>query len=231
MAAAGEIFRMRASLSAYVERHVPGLAGEDRALVVAECGTGAVGPGERVVVVTTVGGWGVAAVDAMSGSRLVATPLPADLHAAIDEKLPPRWSKNNPIDMAGGETRDTVPEILELAASHPEVDSVLFLGLGIQSNTAAMMREGEFYPDHGLERIVDFHERQDARYAEAAAEVSARTGTPVLLATELANARPDNPGPAAVRSAGRMCHASAGRAIRSLDLMTRYADWRRARGL
>ena len=187
--------------------------------------------GNRVVVVTTVGGWGVAAVDAMSDTRLVATPLPADLHAAIDEKLPPRWSRNNPIDMAGGETRDTVPEVMELVASHPDVDSVLFLGLGIQSNTAAMMREGKFHPDHGLERIVGFHERQDARYAQAAAEISERTSTPILLATELANARPDNPGLAAARAAGRMCHSSAGRAIRSLDLMTLDASWRRARGL
>ena len=187
--------------------------------------------GDRVVVVTTVGGWGVAAVDAISNTRLSATPLPADLYAAIDGLLPPRWSKNNPIDMAGGETRDTVPAILELAAAHPDVDSVLFLGLGIQSNTAAMMREGRFYPDHGLERIVDFHERQDTRYAEAAAEISGRTGTPVLMATELADARPGNPGPAAARAAGVMCHSSAGRAIRSLDLMTRYSGWRRARGL
>jgi acyl-CoA synthetase (NDP forming) len=187
--------------------------------------------GNRVVVVTTVGGWGVAAVDAMNDTRLSAAPLPPDLFAAIDELLPPRWSKNNPIDMAGGETRDTVPAILELAASHPDVDSVLFLGIGIQSNTAAMMREGRFYPDHGLERIVDFHERQDARYAEAAAEISARTGTPILVATELADARPDNPGPAATRAAGLMCHSSAGRAIRSLDLMTRHSEWRRARGL
>jgi acetyl-CoA synthetase (ADP-forming) len=167
----------------------------------------------------------------MADSRLEATPLPADLYAAIDKKLPPRWSKNNPIDMAGGETRDTVPEIMELAAAHPDVDAVLFLGLGIQSNTAAMMREGEFYPDHGLERIVNFHERQDARYAEAAAEISERTGTPVLLATELANARPDNAGPAAAHAAGQMCHSSAGRAIRSLDLMARYSNWRRSRGL
>ena len=187
--------------------------------------------GNRVVVVTTVGGWGVAAVDAMADTCLIPIPLPADLMAAIDERLPPRWSRNNPIDMAGGETRDTVPEILALVASHPDVDAVLFLGLGIQSNTAAMMRDGGFYPDHGLERIVDFHERQDRRYAEATAEISARTGTPVLVATELAIARPDNPGPAALRAKGRLCHASAGRAVRTLHLLARHAQWRRARGI
>ena len=97
--------------------------------------------------------------------------LPADLQAAIDEKLPPRWSRNNPVDCAGGETRDTIPEVLELIASHPDVDAVIYLGLGIQSNQARMIREGRFYPDFGLERIVAYHERQDARFAEAADEL------------------------------------------------------------
>ena len=127
---------------------------------------------------------------------------PTTCMAAIDGLLPPRWSRNNPIDMAGGETRDTVPEILRLAAAHPDVDAVIFLGMGIQSNQAKLMREGPFWPDHGLERIVGYHERQDARYAEAAAEVSDATGKPVLVATELAVTSPDNPGPAAVRAGG-----------------------------
>ena len=53
-----------------------------------------------------------------------------------------------------GETCDTVPEILQLVAEHPDVDAVVLLGVGIQSNTASMMRNGPFFPDHGLERIV-----------------------------------------------------------------------------
>lgn len=187
--------------------------------------------GDRVVVVTTVGGWGVAAVDAMADTRLDPMPLPADLLAAIDAKLPPRWSKNNPIDMAGGETRDTVPEILQLVAEHPDVDGVVLLGTGIQSNTAAMMRQGPFFPEHGLERIVGFHERQDTRYAEAATEISASTGTPIMVATELATTDPSNPAPASRRAAGQLCHASAGRAIRSLHHLAGYAAWRSARGL
>ena len=44
---------------------------------------------------------------------LELAPLPDDLRAAIDEKLPPRWSRNNPVDLAGGETRDTIPEVLD----------------------------------------------------------------------------------------------------------------------
>ena len=79
--------------------------------------------------------------------------------------LPPRWSRNNPIDLAGGETRDTIPEVLELVARHPGIDAIVYLGLGIQSNQAQMMKDGPFYPGDGLERIVSYHERQDERFA------------------------------------------------------------------
>ena len=66
------------------------------------------------------------------------------------------------------------------------------------------MREGGFYPDHGLDRIVAYHERQDARFAEAAAELSERTGKPILVATRAGGRRSGQPRPggrARVRSA------------------------------
>ena len=105
--------------------------------------------------------------------------------------------------------RDTIPEVLEMVARHPSIDAVVYLGLGIQSNEAQLMKTGPFHPDHGIERIVSFHERQDARYAEAAAAVSDETGKPVLTATELGVTAPDNPGPAAVRASGKYCYPSA----------------------
>ena len=153
--------------------------------------------GPNVVVMTTAGGWGVVTADAITADRdLVLLPLPEDLKAEIDTKLPPRWSRNNPVDLAGGETRDTIPEVLQMVAGHPSVHAVVYLGLGIQSNQARLMRQGRFYPDYGIERIVAYHERQDARFAQVAAEVSEATGKPILTATELAVADPTNPGPA-----------------------------------
>jgi acyl-CoA synthetase (NDP forming) len=186
--------------------------------------------GGRVVVVTTVGGWGVVAADAITADPdLDLVELPDDLLASIDELLPPRWSRNNPVDLAGGETRDTVPAVLELVASHPGVDVVVFLGLGIQSNQARLLRGGSFSDDEDVRRIVAFHERQDERYARAAAEVSESTGTPILTATELAVAFPDNAGPAAVRSTGRLCYASAERAVASLGHLVRRARFETGR--
>jgi acetyltransferase len=124
-----------------------------------------------------------------------------------------------------------VPEVLGLVASHPDVHAVIYLGLGIQSNTARLLREGPFHPGSGLDRIVEFHERQDRRFAEAAAEVSERTGKPVLTATELAVADPANPGPATVRATGRLCYPSANRAVTALEHLWRYARWRQRRRL
>jgi acetyltransferase len=180
--------------------------------------------GNRVVVLTTVGGWGVVTSDAIAQDGVLdLITLPTQLIKSLDELLPPRWSRNNPIDCAGGETRDTIPAILDLVCAHENVDAVIFLGLGIQSNQARMMSEGHFYPDHGLERIVSYHRRQDERFAEAAAECSTKYNKPVLVATELAVADPLNPGPATVRASGRLCYASGTRAATALAHMYRYS--------
>ncbi|MCD9623046.1 CoA-binding protein [Rhabdothermincola salaria] len=187
--------------------------------------------GPRVAVVTTVGGWGVITADALAATTLELIALPADLTDTLDGLLPPRWSRNNPIDLAGGETKDTVPAVLEAVVAHPAVDAVVFLGMGIQSNQGRLEEAGPFYPDHGLERIAAFHERQDHRYTTFAAEVSERYGKPVLTATELAAADPHNAAVRGVRDSGRYCYPSADRAVLALEHAWKLARWRRARGL
>lgn len=180
--------------------------------------------GPNVIILTTAGGWGVVTSDALArDGQLQLMALPADLEKLIDTKLPPRWSRNNPVDCAGGETRDTIPEVMEMIANHSQVDAVIYLGIGIQANQARLMREGRFHPGHGLERIVEYHERQDARFAQAAHELSLATSKPILVATELAVADPLNAGVVAVRQSGRLCYASGNRAVTALGHLYRYA--------
>jgi acetyltransferase len=186
--------------------------------------------GPNVAVVTTVGGVGVLTADAIAGTDLNLVRLADDLVSQIDELLPPRWSKNNPVDTAAGETRDTVPDLLALLAGHESVDSIIFLGIGIQSNQGGMTEVGRFYPEHGLERIASFHRRQDARYAEVAVGISESSGKPILVASELAVSQPDNPGVRAVRESGRLCYPSVSRAARALHHAWGYAQYLRERG-
>jgi acyl-CoA synthetase (NDP forming) len=187
--------------------------------------------GPRVAVVTTAGGWGVISADAIAGTSLELVALPDDLVAALDAELPPRWSRNNPIDLAGGETKDTVTTVLEIVVRHEAIDGVVLLGTGIQSNQGRLEREGPFYPDHGLERIVAFHDRQDRRYAAAAAALADELHKPVLVATELAVTFPDNAAVAGTREAGKLCYPSSNRAVGALDHLWERARWRRHRRL
>ncbi len=183
--------------------------------------------GNRTVVVTTVGGWGVVTTDAIGrDGYLQMISLPKDLEGQLNDLLPRRWSKNNPIDCAGGETRDTIPEILDIVARHEQVDAIIYLGIGIQSNQARLMREAKYFPDFGLERIVNYHERQDERFAQAAHLASHKYDKPILTATELSVADPENAGARAVKSSGRLCYASGDRAAVALSHIYRYAKFR-----
>lgn len=183
----------------------------------------------RVVILTSAGGWGVLAADACAAAGLVLAPLPDDVRRAIDSMVPARWSRSNPIDLAGGETRDTIPAVLDLLCAHPEIDAVIQLGIGIQANQAHAFRTGPFFPGHGLDRISAYHESQDRRYAEAARAASERFGKPVLVATELVYTDRDygNAGPLAVKEGGRICYASAHRAVEALAVLAGYAERRR----
>ena len=188
--------------------------------------------GRRTVVFTTAGGWGVLAADACASAGLELIPLPDAIRDKIDALVPARWSRSNPVDLAGGETRDTIPEVLDLICGHPDVDAVIHLGLGIQAASANALKSGEFYPDHGLERMVGFHEKQDRRYARAAREASERHGIPVLSATELGvtDSAYGNTGPEGLKEEGRLCYQSAHRAVRALRALVDYAEFRADRG-
>ena len=187
--------------------------------------------GPRLAIVTTVGGWGVLAADATASSSLELVDLPEDLRSTLDTLLPPRWSRNNPIDLAGGETKDTVPSVLDAVVRHRGVDATLVLGMGIQSNQGRLEREGPFYPDHGLERIVAFHDRQDTRYVDVALAASDEFHKPVLIASELAIADPENAAVVAVRNSGGYCFPSAERAVLALDRLHRRAQWLDSMGI
>ena len=183
--------------------------------------------GNRVAILTTVGGWGVVTADAIARDGILdLVGLPDDLMSQLSEHLPARWSRNNPIDCAGGETRETVYDIMEIVARHACIDAIIFLGIGIQSNQARMMREGRFFPDHGLERIVAYHEKQDERYALRAKDLSMKFNKPILIATELAVADPNNTGPLSVRNAGSYCFATGARAAKSLAHLYEYSRFR-----
>ena len=178
--------------------------------------------GENTIILTTAGGWGVLTADAVAQSSLELADLEKDLTKQIDEILPPRWSRSNPIDIAGGETRETIPQMIDLILSHGSVDALIFLGLGIQGNVARLYSESKYF-DSGMERIMNFHNSQEQKYATALIDGSKEWGKPVLVASELATSDPNNAGIEALRDRQWLCHMSGSRAVASLENLCAYA--------
>lgn len=83
--------------------------------------------GPRLLVVTNAGGPGVIAVDALlrNGGRLAE--LSDATREALDQSLPPGWSRGNPVDLLGDAGAERYARALESAARAPESDGVLVI--------------------------------------------------------------------------------------------------------
>tara|TARA_Y100000766_G_scaffold285094_1_gene306330 strand:- start:749 stop:2206 length:1458 start_codon:yes stop_codon:yes gene_type:complete len=182
--------------------------------------------GRKVIVVTTAGGWGVITADAISRSNLELLELPQDLEEQINEYLPPRWSKSNPVDLAGGETRDTIPALIPLILEHPQVDSMIFLGLGIQGNVARTYIESPVATTE-TKKMANFHISQEKRYAEAIMQASKDFEKPVFVATEIGITDSHNAGPKTLKDFGEACFSSPLTAVKALEAMTIFSDGER----
>ena len=74
-------------------------------------------------------------------------PLPDDLRAAHRRRSSRPGGVATTRSTSRAPRRVTrFPRCMELIAAHPAVDAVVYLGLGIQSNQARLMRDGPFYP-------------------------------------------------------------------------------------
>ena len=179
--------------------------------------------GRKVIVVTTAGGWGVITADAISRSKLELLELPKDLEEQINKYLPPRWSKSNPVDLAGGETRDTIPTLIPLILEHPQVDSMIYLGLGIQGNVARTYIESPIATTE-TKKMADFHISQEKRYAEAIMQASNDHDKPVFVVTEIGITDSLNAGPKALIDMGEACFSSPSIAVKALEAMTNFSN-------
>ena len=76
--------------------------------------------------------------------------------------------------------------------------------------------------------MVAFHQKQDRRYALAAADASERHQKPILIATDLVytDRAYGNEGPIGVKESGRMAFPSGHRAVQALGHLVRYAEYR-----
>jgi len=81
--------------------------------------------GPRLTILTNAGGPGVLATDSLIGNGGQLTELTATTMAALDELLPPHWSRSNPVDVLGDASPERYAKALEIAAKDPNADGLL----------------------------------------------------------------------------------------------------------
>ncbi|MEE9496494.1 MAG: acetate--CoA ligase family protein [Desulfobacterales bacterium] len=85
--------------------------------------------GNRAAIMTLGGGWGVVTADLCAQFGLDVIELSPDIIEAIDQILPPYWSRSNPIDLVG-ERDPSIPQaVLELLLKWDGCDAVINLGI------------------------------------------------------------------------------------------------------
>ena len=174
--------------------------------------------GRRVAVVTNGGGAGVLTADEVVRNGLVLAELPAGLLAALDEILPPFWSRRNPLDMVASAGGDVGPRVLELVAECQEVDAIIVLSvLGVPNagdDVRLTCADGEYSGFSPWEMT----------FVKQVSELMEATGKPIINV-------PDTPVRGSLfDSGGRyapMVLSSPQAAARALDRMEWYGAFRR----
>jgi acetyl coenzyme A synthetase (ADP forming)-like protein len=175
----------------------------DVARAVARCPLPA---GNRVAVVSNAGGPAIMATDACVNLGLRMAELSAGTVAALEAFLPPEASAANPVDMIASATHEDYRQALETVMADPGVDMVMVI------NVTPLLTS----PDDVLDAITAAAGRSSGRAGEP--------GTPVLavmMATEDFYERIKNdPGHPPV-------YHFPESAARALQMLSRYAEWRR----
>ncbi len=85
--------------------------------------------GPHLVVMTNGGGPGVMAVDALARHGLEPAVLGAASLGALNEILPPHWSRQNPVDILGDATVDRYGQVMEILSREGDLHGLMVIFL------------------------------------------------------------------------------------------------------
>ena len=122
--------------------------------------------GDRVGIITRGGGWGVITTDACEEMGLTIPELAPHTLEALDRRLPPYWSRGNPIDLVAVPNIDVYLKCLEILMKDPNVDGVIALG-AFTERAISFMRRPAFQRATGIDRAnVDEWEEMEQEAKE-----------------------------------------------------------------
>jgi acyl-CoA synthetase (NDP forming) len=141
--------------------------------------------GNKVVIITLGGGWGVITADLCSRYGLQLPELSPELCRDIDQFLPEYWSRSNPIDLVGEWDMHLPIHILESVLQWDECDAVINLGiLGRKTFTRRYMEAigmvdsaySQDFLKQAFDQIADF----ETSYVQSIARLMTEYNKPVF---------------------------------------------------
>ncbi|MDZ7833335.1 MAG: acetate--CoA ligase family protein [Desulfobacterales bacterium] len=141
--------------------------------------------GSRVAIMTLGGGWGVVAADLCEAYGLTVPELDPNIIEAVNQILPPYWSRSNPIDLVG-ENDPSIPiTVLEALMKWDGCDAVINLGImgrrHMVSRLADSVRQADpACPADFLEKINRSHAEFEDQYIAHIVSLMEQHPKPVL---------------------------------------------------
>ncbi len=185
--------------------------------------------GNRLALVTEGGGWGVLASDAAADNELDLAPLPQEVIETLDGLLPPRWSRNNPIDFVAADDPTTTRKTFEMLLGSDAYDAVAWLGVGYVSLSAGLVSRSPVASAPGVAEVLEMMVAEDEKQALDVLAMATEAGKTMVFASDAALSAQamGNKALDALRRQGCHVYSSPERALRALGHLVRYATWRR----
>jgi len=179
--------------------------------------------GNRVGIVTGGGGFGVVAVDICEEQGLEISPLTQETLQNLNQRLPPRWSQSNPVDMVG--TMEHSYVCIGTLLKDENVDSVLAI-----SSVGSPSKIFDQYPPAIRNQLVEFAEMmvewESTRGVMGLIERIKKYQKPVILAAP-PTSREESEAIRKFEQKGIVVYPTPERAIRVLAYITKYAENRK----
>ncbi len=141
--------------------------------------------GNKVVIITLGGGWGVITADLCAKHGLELVPLPKEIIEFIDGMLPEYWSRTNPIDLVGEWDIEIPKQIITKILQWGGCDAIIHLGiLGrkffIRKYTQSIARCDFSYSKQTLEEIMDLVRTFEREFIQMSVELVSRFEKPII---------------------------------------------------
>ncbi len=172
----------------------------------------------RVGILSIGGGPGALTAEACEREGLVIGTLEESTLQKLDKYLPPRWSRRNPVDMAGPSAAEfaVIADLLLALLEDANIDAVLLLAPIVMDRTLLANRMG-FSPEQ-----IKAYQEKERKNLRSISEKAKQYGKPVFLMWQSRGANVDTELASLFHREGIVTQSNSRRAARVLRHLTWY---------